>query len=1017
MRKPSFRPLFESDIKKAVSNIDYVKPKIRVIETLEQLGLLAQLLSQAESFAWDLETSGFDYNNDVILCFSFSMDGKVGYVVPWMKNGTIDHFTFVIAFPYLKQILESPAKKIGQNLYGFDLKFTRKMGINVTNYYFDTLIASHLVNENVPHDLNALITTYTNLPRYDTKLSTYLPNQSSSYALIPNEVLWEYAGYDAIATFLVYKELEKELEKENLMTLFREISMPLTEVLHDMEWYGVLISKEKALGYQKLMDDEILEITTKVYDSVGKEFNLNSVNQLRDVLYKDLKLSTSRKTAKNADSTSSEALEELNHPVAKCLLRYRELNKIKTTYLSSGTKGLLGKLDANNRVHPQYVITGTTTGRLSCLEENTLIITKRGLIPIKDVKIGDDIGTQYGFKQVLNVFRGKKSHMRSLNIDGRQILASPEHKFYTHSGEFIEADKIDMNTILVGSHNNFFIDGEYNLDLLEEEAEFLGYFIGDGCFRWRVRKDGKIADVVHIAASPRDSDDLREYFSKIISKVYKKDLKWLRTQTCFTGRIMSTDVAARVLSLCGGELSHGKIIPQWMYTQRASVICAFLRGLFEADGYVSFARERGRTIGFCSVSKSLVFGVSSLLDILGIRTYVTYVSHEKGAASVRGIWRLRLKGAISKQKFFQYIGFISFKKKHALKCVIETELFHDSRDTFKLPSLSTQYFLNTLGRSGGISRSFVKGLVGNQFHKIVDLVYDFVNLDQYHVSPKSVEDIYGEFNVCDVEVEGVSQYVVNGLICHNSKAPNIHQTPRNYVRGIFVAPEGYSLVESDYISAELMMAAYYSRCQALIDKFNAKEDVLKWVASLVFNKPLEIITKQERQYAKYALYGICYMRGPQSLADQFGLTFKQGLKIIDTIFLLFPELKQYQNAAIKLAKEKGVLTNVYGRKRRFEQYDIFYSEMERQAVNTLIQGSVADTAHKAIIDLHREIKNTGLDAHIVIYIHDGIISEIRDDLIPQYLDLATKCMEREVPKLNFVMRVEHEVSKYWKPKQ
>ena len=615
LRKPSFRPLFELDIKKAVSNIDYVKPKIRIIETLEQLSLLAQLLSQAESFAWDIETAGFDYNNDAILCFSFSMDGKVGYVVPWMKNGTIDHFTYHIAFPYLKQILESPAKKIGQNLYGFDLKFTRKMGINATNYYFDTLIASHLVNENVPHDLNALITTYTNLPRYDINLSTYLPNQSSSYALVPNEVLWEYAGCDAIATFLVYRELEKELEKENLLTLFREISMPLTEVLHDMEWYGVLISKEKALGYQKLMDDEIIEITTKVYDSVGKEFNLNSVNQLRDVLYKDLKLSTSKKTAKNADSTSSEALEELNHPVAKCLLRYRELNKIKTTYLSSGTKGLLGKLDANNRVHPQYVITGTTSGRLS------------------------------------------------------------------------------------------------------------------------------------------------------------------------------------------------------------------------------------------------------------------------------------------------------------------------------------------------------------------------------------------------------------------AKGPNIHQTPRNYVRGIFVAPEGYSLVESDYISAELMMVAYYSRCQALIDKFNAKEDVLKWVASLVFNKPLETITKQERQYAKYALYGICYGRGPQSLADQFGLTFKQGLKIIDTIFLLFPELKQYQNAAIKLAKEKGILTNVYGRKRRFEQYDIFYSEMERQAINVLIQGSVADTAHKAIIDLHREIKNTGLDAHTVIYIHDGIISEVRDDLIPQYLDLATKCMEREVPKLNFIMRVEHEVSKYWLPKQ
>ncbi len=615
LRKPSLLPLFESDIKKSLRPIEYEKPNLHVIQTIEELVQLADLLTKSNSFAFDLETSDLDPYTGEILCFSFAPNSYDGYVVPWMKNGQYPHFNFNEALPYIKQIFESPVPKIGQNAYSFDLKFLRKMHIHTENYYFDTLIAHHLIDENLPHDLNSLITYYTSLPRYDLELLSHLPNKATSYAVVPSKILWKYAGYDAVATYQIYLRLEEELRKEGVYELFREVSMPLSLVLHEIEWTGVLVSKSKALEFQKRIEHEILELETSIYEIVGEEFNINSVKQLRDVLFGKLKLTTTKRTAKNAYSTSSEALSEIDHPIAKHLLRWRELNKIKTTYLGSGSKGLLSKLGPDGRVHPSYLITGTHTGRIS------------------------------------------------------------------------------------------------------------------------------------------------------------------------------------------------------------------------------------------------------------------------------------------------------------------------------------------------------------------------------------------------------------------TKNPGIHQIPRNFVRSIFISAPGYSIVESDYKSGELVMVAYYSQCKALIEKFQAGEDVLKWVASLVFGKDVEDVTKQERTYAKFALYGICYGRGPSSLASQFSISFEKAKSIIDSIFRHFPELRVYQNAAIRLARTKGVLTNVYGRKRRLGTYDTFYPEFDRQAINFYPQSTLADTAHCAIIDIHKGIKRLGLDAKIIVYIHDGIIAEVRDDQIDAYITLATDCMERLVPKLNCRLQVEHEVGKWWKPKE
>jgi DNA polymerase-1 len=350
--------------------------EVRIIRTLQHLEKLKKYLLQSPGFALDLETVSFDWYADEILCASFCADPKVAFVVPILGQGlqkiwADGEYSFVWAL--LKEIFESSVPKFAQN-YKFDCKFLAKRGIRVHNITFDTLLGHHLIDENVQHNLEFLVSYYLGEQRHDTELRSILTTRKMTFDQAPNKVLWKYGGSDAIATIRV-KEREEELLKEaGLLDFLRDFYLPLEDALLQMELNGVKVDlqglKKASLVYAQRTD----ELQQELNRMVGKDFNLASVKQLREVLYSDLKLKAPLSTPKGGTSTSEAALIVLaeTSKAAKKVLEWRHLMKLKGTFLDGkdGKGGLLKFVKDTGRIYPEYSAVGTVTGRLSCRNPN-----------------------------------------------------------------------------------------------------------------------------------------------------------------------------------------------------------------------------------------------------------------------------------------------------------------------------------------------------------------------------------------------------------------------------------------------------------------------------------------------------------------------------------------------------------------------------------------------------------------------------------------------------------------------
>ena len=164
------------------------------------------------------------------------------------------------------------------------------------------------------------------------------------------------------------REILKELKKEGLEKLYREIELPLIYVLYKMEKRGVLFDREYLEGFGRELDEKSKGIEREIFEIAGEEFNLNSPKQLANILFEKLRLKPLKRT-KSGYSTDVETLTSLaleGHKIAELLLEYRKLTKLNSTFV----KGILKHMDKEGRVHTTFIQTGTATGRLSSAEPN-----------------------------------------------------------------------------------------------------------------------------------------------------------------------------------------------------------------------------------------------------------------------------------------------------------------------------------------------------------------------------------------------------------------------------------------------------------------------------------------------------------------------------------------------------------------------------------------------------------------------------------------------------------------------
>lgn len=255
----------------------------------------------------------------------------------------------------------------------------------------------------------------------------------------------------------------------------------------------------------------------------------------------------------------------------------------------------------------------------------------------------------------------------------------------------------------------------------------------------------------------------------------------------------------------------------------------------------------------------------------------------------------------------------------------------------------------------------------------------------------------------------------------SSADPNLQNIPirtkmGRELRRFFIAENGYSLVDADYSQIELRLLAHISDDYNMCEAFRDGEDIHRKTAAAVFGMPEEFVTEDMRKRAKAVNFGIIYGIGGYSLAKDIGTTVAEATKYIKSYLLNYPFIDQYLEDVVRSATERGYTATPMGRRRYIPELKATKKPLQafgkRVAMNAPIQGAAADIMKLAMIRVDNALKAEGLDARLVMQVHDELIVECRDELVPRVKELVKKEMENVV-KLSVPLTVDVTSGKNW----
>ncbi len=365
------------EITKEMSVFDKTKVRYKLITSYKDAKELSQKLSECELFVFDTETDGLDTLSVNLAGCAFAMKPKEAFFVatnPATESTSLFESDLSDRLPMddfvkiFKPILENEKiKKVCQN-GKFDIGVLKHFGINVKNFFFDTMLASYVIDADEKHGMDELSKKYLGYsPIPLTELIGSKKTPEKIFEVDPNQ-LADYSGEDADITFRLYELLRKELKKENLERIAYEIEFPLVPVLEDMERTGIKIDKKSLKAFSEFLQNKLDDRSVEIIKYAGENFNINSTQQLQKILFEKLKLVPPSKT-KTGFSTDSKTLELLRdaHPIIDVISEYRQVSKLKSTYADA-----LPLLihPSTGRLHTSYNQAAVSTGRLSSNDPN-----------------------------------------------------------------------------------------------------------------------------------------------------------------------------------------------------------------------------------------------------------------------------------------------------------------------------------------------------------------------------------------------------------------------------------------------------------------------------------------------------------------------------------------------------------------------------------------------------------------------------------------------------------------------
>lgn len=359
-------------------NIHTTPHQYLTLTSLEEIRSFADTLQKSSEFCFDTETTGIDPNNCDLVGMSFAVVAHRAWYIPMpvQRDEILDILQILKPVFHNRKIL-----KIGQNLK-FDLIVLQWYGCNIYGPFFDTMLAHYVIEPEQRHSMDYLARAYLNYdPVPIESLIGKKGNNQRNMQAVELETIKEYAGEDADITLQLKHAIEPLLHQTSTYELFQEIEMPLMPVLVSMEIEGVKIDTEALDAYGKQLENEIHRLEDEIYSLAGESFNISSPKQLGIILFEKLKISENpRLTSTKQYATGEDVLEKLahRHPIVEKILDYRELTKLKSTYVDTLPQMINPR---TQRVHTSYNQAVTATGRLSSNNpnlQNIPVRTERG---------------------------------------------------------------------------------------------------------------------------------------------------------------------------------------------------------------------------------------------------------------------------------------------------------------------------------------------------------------------------------------------------------------------------------------------------------------------------------------------------------------------------------------------------------------------------------------------------------------------------------------------------------------
>lgn len=340
--------------------------------------LFVKKLMQQTSVCFDTETTSLKTLDAKLVGIAFSWGKHKGYYISIPENDAEAQEILEQFRPFFE---DETIEKVGQNLK-YDIKVLANYNISVKGPLFDTMLAHYIINPDMRHNMDILAETYLMYsPKPIKDLIGKKGKQQKSFREVELDAQTQYAVEDADITFQLKNYFEKELEDAHNKPLYSDIEIPLLRVLAAMEIEGIKLDKAALENLSAELNSDLKRLEANIFEAADEEFNIGSPKQLGDILFGKLQIADKPKKTKSGQYSTAEdvlSFHANDHQIVKDVLEWRQLSKLKSTYVDALPKQIHPK---TKRVHTEFMQTVAATGRLSSNNpnlQNIPIRTERG---------------------------------------------------------------------------------------------------------------------------------------------------------------------------------------------------------------------------------------------------------------------------------------------------------------------------------------------------------------------------------------------------------------------------------------------------------------------------------------------------------------------------------------------------------------------------------------------------------------------------------------------------------------